>query len=454
MPGKKVTKPNSESSDIKFTWDNFARECINNNYTLVIGSEAVLNKEQNIEANGDSLKLLFNCTVDYLKEKQIVVDGISNFTQLGQTIFHIREKVLSTISELDFYENFDEEIEPTLMQLLSTRCFRTVLTTCIDPYLEIAMEKVWGKGGYRILNIYGDNKDFVRDEMASEEFNEIKPTLYYVFGKADINNEKNKFVLSENDAMQAIRNWFDKDSRPNSLLEYIQNTRIISIGCKFDDWLFRFFWFILRGGNNLSEGEVAVEFADTDKNLQNYLKQQKIKIFPDSRAFMKKAYPILEEALHTYGNQRKMGGIFISYAHEDKYLALKLFNKLVENGFNVWIDEDKIKPSNEYDQRIANAINQCHIFMPLLSTQVMYDLQAGNGERYYQQFEWHTAQLRYNDEKQLGTPTIKILPVVIGRYDERESYHQKVDECIKNASKFQLAGQPFKSLIEIINNIK
>ena len=49
MPGKKVTKPNSESSDIKFTWDNFARECINNNYTLVIGSEAVLNKEQNIE---------------------------------------------------------------------------------------------------------------------------------------------------------------------------------------------------------------------------------------------------------------------------------------------------------------------------------------------------------------------------------------------------------------------
>ena len=101
-----------------------------------------MNKEQNIEANGDSLKLLFNCTVDYLKEKQIVVDGISNFTQLGQTIFHIREKVLSTISELDFYENFDEEIEPTLMQLLSTRCFRTVLTTCIDPYLEIAMEKV------------------------------------------------------------------------------------------------------------------------------------------------------------------------------------------------------------------------------------------------------------------------------------------------------------------------
>lgn len=453
MPGKKVTKPNAETSEISFTWDNFAKECINNKYTLVIGSEAVLNKEHNTDANGDSLKLLFNCTIEHLKSQGIVIEGTSNFTQLGQKIFHIREKVLSTISELDFYEDFDQEIEPTLLDLLSTKCFRIVLTTCVDPYLEIAMEKVWGKGGFRILNIYGNKKDFIRDEMASEEFNEIKPTLYYVFGKADIDNEKNKFVLSENDAMQVIRNWFDKDSRPNSLLEYIQNTRIISIGCKFDDWLFRFFWFILRGGNNLAEGEVAVEFAATEKKLQDYLKQQKIKIFPDSRAFMKMACPFLDNALQTYGNKRKIGGLFISYAHEDKYLALKLFNKLVDNGYDVWIDEAKLKPSNVYDQRIANAINQCHIFMPLLTTQVMYDLQADNN-RYYRGFEWHTAQLRYNAEKQLGgTPSIKILPVVIGKYDERENYHQKVDECIKNASKFQLTGQPFKSLMDIINQI-
>ena len=453
MPGKKVTKPNTETTDVNFTWDNFAKECTCNKYALVVGSEAILNKEQNITANGDSLKLLLDCTTDYLASMGIVVNNVSDFTRLSNNIHHVREKVLDTIASLDFHTYFDKEIEPTLIQLLETKCFRIVLTTCVDPYLEIAMEKVWGKDGFRILNIYSDEKDILPNELASEEFNELQPTLYYVFGKADTANRMNKFVLSENDAMKTIRNWFDI-GRPKSLLNYIQNnTRILSVGCKFDNWLFRFFWFILRGEiNNLSNGQVAVEFSPADTKLVNYLRQEKVEIFPDSRTFMKKACTEINRVLSVDGLPKQRGGIFISYAHEDKLLAIQLFNRLVQRGYNVWIDEHRLEPSNEYDARITQAINECTVFMPLLSSQVMYDLMQ-HKDRYYRGFEWHTAQTRYDNERTLGQPRLKVCPIVAGNYNIRESYHQQVEECIKSATAYELASGTFESLAQILNRL-
>lgn len=452
MPGKKITKPHSVVKNEDFTWDRFTKDCANSRYVLVLGNEAILNKERNIEAKGDSLSLLFNATITYLEDNGISIMS-KNFTQLGCNINKLRDKVIETVDEFDFYDGFDEEIEPTLFQLLSTKCFRMVLTTTIDPYVEIAMEKVWGKGGFRVLSIYGDEglRDISPNDSKFSEFDEIQPTLFYVFGKADVKRptKENPFVLTENDAMSVIHKWFSTKG-PKELLKYIQTEgmKILSVGCKFDDWLFRFFWFILRGNiDNLSSGQVAVEFTKEDEKLRHYLEQQNVKLFPDARLFMKEAADKLLEAMDMGKLPKKGDGIFISYAHEDKYIALPLYYRLCEQGYNVWIDE-KLEPSEKYDKRITNAINSCKIFMPILSSQVIADLKQDEF-RYYRTEEWRQAQIRYNDEKDFDGG-IKVLPFVIGQYQVKSDYHQKTPECIVKATAYEVARGSFAELNKLI----
>lgn len=69
------------------------------------------------------------------------------------------------------------------MQLLETHCFRVVITTAIEPYLEIAMEKVWGKGGFDVIQIENAQQSF--KQVTFDEFGVSRPVLCYVFGKAD-----------------------------------------------------------------------------------------------------------------------------------------------------------------------------------------------------------------------------------------------------------------------------
>lgn len=451
MPIKKATKPGAQDANKEFTWDNFCKDCCDGKYVLVIGSDAILSKDENPSACGDSTKLLFQSTKDYIKEKYQIEDASVNFNQLSQHVNHLHEKVSETIDGLDYSSCFDTEIDPNLYRLLSTRCFRIVLTTTIDPYLEIAMEKVWGKDGYRVLDIYGDPKDIPEEEILNDEFNELKPTLYYVFGKADAKNRLKKFVLSENDAMSVIASWFS-DGKPKELLRYIYSAgkKVMSVGCKFDDWLFRFFWFILRGDvNNLSNGQVAVEFTEEDRKLRTYLAEQKIEVFKDARGFMKDAAEKLENAINVKNLPRKTGGIFISYAHEDKYIALPLFNRLVSAGYDVWLDEN-LHGSDDYDKRISNAINSCKIFMPILSTQVKKDLiEDNNSDRYYRTTEWKIAQTKKTEQDNLNpdaSGNMKVLPIVIGEYDERADYHQKTESCIVGVTVCHLASETFEML--------
>lgn len=477
----KITRPNqvvkTNTSDRPFSWSDFAKDCVKGEYVLVVGSEAILNRKENPEAEGDSSKLLFNITLDYLREVKhinIIDSQINNFTHLGYHLYsekmngNLTDVVRNTLKDCNFRESFDEEIEPSLLALLKTRCFRVVLTTTVDPYIEIAMEKVWGKDGFQVLNIKdGLHKDFETNSIKVNEFREIKPTLYYVFGKAD-HESNNDFVLTENAAMDTITRWFSEE-RPKELLRYIQtNTKgngkdgnniddglcmkIISIGCKFDDWLFRFFWYVLRGNiENLSNGQVVIELNNDDK-LSGYLSKQKIRLFDNSRGFMEHAVKAINEVENVGDLPRCTGGIFISYAHEDRYIAQRLFN-ILKRHFNVWLDEKQLhEGKTEYENRIDNAIRQCKIFMPVLSSQVKKDLEDGKDERFYQK-EWQIAQCKYDNEHELDdgiTQMMQVLPFVTESYDIRESYHQKTAQCIRSATAFDMKSP--KNTINVIQS--
>lgn len=462
------TKPNEQRIRINndFTWEQFAKDCVLNKYALVVGPEAILNRDVNPEADGNSKNLLFDLTLRYKAaldaregceddEYQYLKRRVKNFTELVREYnYHsVREWVLETIRSNDFETEFDKEIEPSLFQLLNTHSFRIVLSTAIDPYMEIAMEKVWGKGGFEIIQI--ENAQQLFKQVTFDEFGVTRPTLCYVFGKVDAKKSlsENKFVLSENDAMEKVSGWFE-NQKNNSFLKYVRNYRLFSVGCQFDDWMFRFFWFLLRGRvSTEADGQVAVEIKDDD-NLKLYLEHEKVKVFANARPFMQDAVSHITIATDINLLPRQGNGVLISYAHEDRYIALPLFERLHAAGINVWLDEAKLEGGAEYESRIKNAINSCRVFLPILSSQVKSDLTSKDlGDRWYQK-EWIWAQKRYDEETNIASdeqPRFKVIPIVIGDYRFSEPYHLKLPSCITDASAFETAKDNIENLIRLIN---
>ena len=452
------TKPNEQRirRDSDFTWEQFAKDCLLNKYVLVVGNEAILNRNVNPEAEGDSLKLLLGLTIQELAQSNTIPDNrldictsFNDLLKLHYSKDSIKEAVLNAIGDNNFYPQFDAEIEPVLMQLLETRCFRVVITTAIDPYLEIAMERVWGKGGFDVIQIENAQQSF--KQVSFDEFGVSKPVLCYVFGKADPNRPNSRFVLSENDAMEKISTWFKK-YETNKFLDYVKNFQLLSVGPKFDDWMFRFFWYLLRGefGNASGGQQVAVEIKKDDNSLANYLIQEKVKVFPDARLFMQEAIAKINAVADINLLPRQGNGVFISYAHEDRYIALPLFERLHAAGINVWIDEEKLEGGAEYEKRIRNAINNCKVFLPILSSQVKDDLVAKN-QRWYQS-EWQWAQSRHDEEVNInGQAQFKVIPVAIGDYRYNESYHLQLPACITGVTAFETAKNNIEHLIRLIN---
>ena len=60
--------------------------------------------------------------------------------------------------------------------------------------------------------------------------------------------------------------------------------------------------------------------------------------------------------------------IFISYSRTDLAAARQLFAGLQDIGADVaWFDKSELKPGDDWEQKIRNAINGCYLFLPLVS---------------------------------------------------------------------------------------
>jgi TIR domain-containing protein len=62
-----------------------------------------------------------------------------------------------------------------------------------------------------------------------------------------------------------------------------------------------------------------------------------------------------------------MATVFISYSHRDKPFVSRLARDLEQEGHRVWIDQTGLAPGHMMATRIANAIQQAEIFIPVVS---------------------------------------------------------------------------------------
>lgn len=435
-------------------FENVVEGICRGEYVLVLGSEIMLDKNYNLDACGDSTKFFLNEIIRSEFEQGRVYRSAETFPEfiLNNALnpMDVRQWLFDKIATIEFDM---EDITPDLVKLISTKCFRVVLATIFDPSLEKIMDEVWGKGRYRIMNIFNTrdrNFDFGNNELLGEEYFDVPPTLYYVFGKADPNEPGLKFVMDDNDTIDCISRWLGNEV-PSKLLSFIDSKKLLVLGCNLKDWCFRFFWFAMRHKSTakLSEGDIAVllqpDKSEQDKSLINYLQKTiKVRLQTNSREYIHKLAEALAETkiANSALKNSQLGGIFISYANEDFAIAWNIFTRLRNAGFNVWLDNNKLGASDEYDKRIGNAIQQCKVFVLILSSTVASDLSNGV-ERYYQK-EWELAAGENS--------TMKYFPITVSNYNYRESYHQQLPEKIRKVTVFDWSKEPFANIVSKIES--
>lgn len=453
---KKIIRPN----DINRSMGDgrLISSIVNNKCVLIVGSEIMLSKNKYAEYAGDSHRMIFENLREWLVENNVISkQHIANtFTQLSKDIRNVDMSVRELLADI---HNFPiSDMPDLLVELIRTRFFRLVLTTTIDPYIYNLMREVWGDE-LRVMDIYGDNWENSYDfdkEVATGDILSMPPTLYYVFGMGfSLTSRKTRFAINDNDYIEVISKWMS-NLAPTRLLKYIHSRRLVALGCKFDDWFFRFFWYMLRGNiPGLTEGEVAISLSsesETDCKLKEYFEYSRINFELNSDSFIQATIDGLNQYLleetQLICNQRKTGEIFISYAHEDKEIVKRIFYRLNQDGRSVWLDHERMQGGNEFDNEIAQAIGTCKVFMPILSSQVQEDL-VNNNRRYYRNTEWAQVQAYKNTDAQ----SIEVIPIRLPGYDVRNRVVQdKLPKCIRDVTPFDLEERCIETLIEIINS--
>lgn len=423
-----------------FDEQSFVDGVFNGEYILVVGNGVILNKNNYPETEGDINQYILNEINKDLEEKRSDFKKYRNFTDVvrGTALDEI-DPVYNLLSNSFNYDL--EDISPELTQLLRTKLFKFVLTTTIDNYVETLMRDIWGEE-LRVVNI-SDDKSLIDFQTALENCRANKyeqPTLFYVFGKVVKGREKPKgFMETDVDAIRYIEKWL-KDLDNKHIVPFLKRKRILALGCKFDDWYFRFFWYILTrsftdaeregikdiDGSVLTKDNLATLFNPNDpadQRLKEYLHRRGVCTHDDVWHFMKHIYTLLTSTKpdspfsQMVKEKRRMGQVFISYKSSDLLFASELFCKLArEKGLNVWFDNVRLNGGDHYDNDIKEAIRRSKIFIAILSKDVSKDLEEeGEQINHYYTKEW-----RWASEKK----DLIILPLAIDGYDLRSPQHQ------------------------------
>jgi hypothetical protein len=59
--------------------------------------------------------------------------------------------------------------------------------------------------------------------------------------------------------------------------------------------------------------------------------------------------------------------IFLIHAHCDKEVVHKLYQRLIREGLNVWLDAERLQPGQDWQNEIRNALLKCDVILVCLS---------------------------------------------------------------------------------------
>ena len=294
---------------------------------------------------------------------------------------NLHEEIINIIDENEY--SAEEDVSNDLLRLIKTGYFRFVFTTSFDPLVEIAMREKFGE--VRVMNIY----DKLNRDITSQSDLDI-PTVYYLFGKAFFpkgNEVLKKFVATDNDALEILRKW-QIDMGNSLLLRHASEKYLLTLGCTQSDWLFRFIWYTMKGGESgLSKGVISA--FDKNECLSHYLKMNHILIDNNASELIDKILNAIKEDNEKIWDTPPIGSdVFISYSRADSTVADKLFKSLSAKGLKVWYDKKDLggRHGGKFMDLIKTAIDTSTLFVAVLSDTI--SKQSQEVHIYRREWKW------------------------------------------------------------------
>jgi hypothetical protein len=309
---------------------------------------------------------------------------------------HDHERPYAELSDLVNGLN-TSPIPPALVKLSAIPFQRFISTTC-DDFLPQAIEsvKAVGESVSIVVNSLGSAGDIPRVERSGER------VVVQLLGRA---NPTTDYAITEADVLEFVHQ-FQRTNQPEHLLNTIRRQHLLFVGSGFSGWLVRFFLRLARADRLWINKGLRHFFADRavirDSRLRSFLEHPltAAAVFQtdDAVQFVDE----LHRRWHDRGGLRRHkraarpadgsqtiadGRVFLSYASEDLPAARRVNELLRAAGIDAWFDKTGFTPGDDWDRIIRTRIEQCFLFVPLLSR------HTHAPEGYFNQ-EWRWAEDR------------------------------------------------------------
>jgi hypothetical protein len=202
-------------------------------------------------------------------------------------------------------------------------------------------------------------------------------------------------------------------------MEQLKSSHLLMLGCNFPDWIARLMLRTAKG-TRLSSHRDALEVlvdehpqgrtpsqkptrSNLDPALVMFLRSfstQTIVLDQSASRFIDTLAEKMNERTHRTNShvatvhvspppRMPKGSIFISYSREDLAAVQILKANLAAAGLPVWFDMDQLQAGDAWEERIIDNIQNCSLFIPVISRQTELRLK----DAYFRK-EWYYAEQR------------------------------------------------------------
>lgn len=309
-------------------------------------------------------------------------------------------------------------VPEALRQIAEIRDFPLIVSTSPDGLLPTAIRIARERDAGPLAYSLGNAADLPRNW-----FQGPKPTLFHLFGRI---NAVPDFRLTEEDVLEFLHRLQGDAHRPEQLFDELRSRHLLLIGLKLPDWALRFFLRALHG-TRLSEDNgqtivIASETVSRDPALTAYLREtiRRVWIYEDGTAvdFVREMHrrwqSAQEEGWSTTADGHAVpaepaeiipGAVYVSAARADRAAAERLAAVLDEAGLDAWFDRNEAPSGPRYERRIRQHLQECDLFIPLLSSAT-----EGQSDAFFRK-EWDWAMER---QESSNTGARFVQPVWVG----------------------------------------
>jgi hypothetical protein len=278
-----------------------------------------------------------------------------------------------------------DELDPappvSLRKLAEITDFRLLVSTTFDDLVGRALDAARGRAPLAERRAFTlpqwRRPPQPGQDSVSSLLGRDNRVVFHIFGEISAQPD---YAVAEADTLEFVHQL--QAAPPQDLFDVIDRQQLLFIGCGFPDWLSRFFVRAMKHQPLSTSRPAAIvdDIVRGEARLVLFLKQNKTRVYHGSAV----DFVDMLHATWTADRQQRAqragtkveserdplpeGGVFLSYASEDRPLVQRVQSELARLNLDAWFDRRELEPGDEYKTKILQTIESCSMFVPFVST--------------------------------------------------------------------------------------